>query len=187
MTSQRSKGIKLGAEKLLKSEEAKRCELKPTMEIKRTAHIHCGGRVPTGPIASRHHVKEEKVSTPVRRSERLRCMNKKDYKEETPKPKDYGGIYYFDDCSPSSWVAAGRDNNDLFYWKEVPKEPTPEGPNGGGDPNDGGDGDNGGDPGDDDPFGMHPLCCATCCHSISNLYALVEECFQAMEAMRQRM
>jgi hypothetical protein len=64
MTSQRSKEIKLGAEKPLKSEEAKRCELKPTMEIKRTANMCCGGCVPTGSIASGHHVKEE-VSTPV--------------------------------------------------------------------------------------------------------------------------
>jgi hypothetical protein len=73
----------------------------------------------------------------------------------------------------------------------VPKEKTPEGPNGGGN-DDGGDdngddddsGDDGGDPGDDDPFGM---CCAACCHSISKLYATIDECLQAMEAMRQRM
>jgi hypothetical protein len=64
MTSQRSKEIKLGAEKPLKSEEAKRCELKPTMEIKRTASMCCGGHVPTGSIASRHHVKEE-ISIPI--------------------------------------------------------------------------------------------------------------------------
>jgi hypothetical protein len=69
----------------------------------------------------------------------------------------------------------------------MPKEKTPEGPNDGGDPDDGGDNDNSDNPGDDDPFGMHPLCCAACRHSISDLYALVEECFQAMEAMRQRM
>jgi hypothetical protein len=69
-----------------------------------------------------------------------------------------------------------KDDNDLFYWEEVPREPTPEGPNGDGDPDDGGD-----------PFGMHPLCCAARRHSISDLYASVEECFQAMEAMRQRM
>jgi hypothetical protein len=82
----------------------------------------------------------------------------------------------------SSWAAAGRDDNDLFYWEEVPKEKTPEGPNGGSDPDDGGDSDNG-----DYPFGMHLLCCAACCHSISDLYASAEECFQAMEVMRQRM
>jgi hypothetical protein len=34
---------------------------------------------------------------------------------------------------------------------------------------------------------MHLMCCAACRHSISKLYALVDECFQAMEAMRQRM
>jgi hypothetical protein len=76
----------------------------------------------------------------------------------------------------------------------VPKEKTPEGPNGGGN-DDGddnnGDGDDGGDDdgdlGDDDPFGMHPMCCAACRHSIPELYASVDECFQAMEAMRQRM
>jgi hypothetical protein len=75
----------------------------------------------------------------------------------------------------------------------VPKVKTPEGPNGGGsddggddDGDDGGD-DDGGDPGDDDPFGMHLMCCATCCQSISELYASVDECFQAMEAMRQCM
>jgi hypothetical protein len=47
----------------LKPEEAKRCELKPPMEIKSTTCIHCGGRGPTGAIASRFHVKEERVST----------------------------------------------------------------------------------------------------------------------------
>jgi hypothetical protein len=34
---------------------------------------------------------------------------------------------------------------------------------------------------------MHLMCCVACRHSISELYALVDECFQAMEAMRQRM
>jgi hypothetical protein len=69
-------------------------------------------------------------------------------------------------------------------------EKTPEGPNGvdntgvddGGD-----DDDDNADPGDVDPFGMHLLCCAACRHSISELYASVDECFQPMEAMRQRM
>jgi hypothetical protein len=37
-------------------EEAKRCELKLPIEIKRTARIRCGGRVPTGAIASRNPV-----------------------------------------------------------------------------------------------------------------------------------
>jgi hypothetical protein len=76
----------------------------------------------------------------------------------------------------------------------VPKEKNPEGPNeggndDGGDDNDDGDGGSGGggDPGDDDHFGIRPMCCASCCHSISELYASVDECFQAMEAMRQRM
>jgi hypothetical protein len=31
---------------------------------------------------------------------------------------------------------------------------------------------------------MHPMCCAASRHSISELYATVDECFQAMEAMR---
>jgi hypothetical protein len=34
---------------------------------------------------------------------------------------------------------------------------------------------------------MHPMCCVACCHSISELYAMVDECFQATEAMRRRM
>jgi hypothetical protein len=110
-------------------------------------------------------------------------MKRKDYKEVSPEPKDYGGSDYYDDHSPSSWAAAGREDNDLYYWEEVPKEKTPEGPNGGG--ND--DGDDGEDPGDDDPFEMHPMCCAACRHSISELYASVDKFFQAMEAMRQRM
>jgi hypothetical protein len=131
-------------------------------------------------------------------------MKRKDYKEVSPEPKDYGDSAYSDDRSPSSWAAAGRDDNNLYIWEEVPKEKTPEGPNGGsnddggddnGDGDDGsddnGDGDDGddddGDPGDDDPFGMHPMCCAAGRHSISELYAIVDECFQAMEAMRQRM
>jgi hypothetical protein len=110
-------------------------------------------------------------------------MKRKDYKEVSPEPEDYGGS---DDRSPSSWAAARREDNDLYYWEEVPKEKTPEGPNNSGnDDNDGND--DGGDPGDDDPFGMHPMCCAACRHSISELYASVDECFQAMEAMRQCM
>jgi hypothetical protein len=121
-------------------------------------------------------------------------MKRKDYKEVSPEPKDYGGSDYSDDRSPSSWVAAGREDNDLYYWEEVPKKKTPEGPNDGGNDNgddDGDDGDNGGDdggdPGDDDPFGMHLMCYAACRHSISELYASVDECFLAMVAMRQRM
>jgi hypothetical protein len=57
-----------------------------------TFHIHdgwsgnyCGGCVPTGAIASRYPVKEENVSTPVRRSERIRGMKMKDYKEVSPR------------------------------------------------------------------------------------------------------
>jgi hypothetical protein len=121
-------------------------------------------------------------------------MKRKDYKEVSLEPKDYGDSDYYDDRSPSSWAATGRDDDDLYIWEEVPKKTTPEGPNGGGN-DDGGDdnedGDNdyddGGDLGDDDPFGIHPMCCAACRHSISELYASVDECFQAMEAMRQRM
>jgi hypothetical protein len=121
-------------------------------------------------------------------------MKRKDYKEVSPEPKDYGCSDYSDNRSPSSWVAAGRDDNDLYIWEEVPKEKTPEGPNGGGNDDggdDNGDGDDGSDdgrdPADDDPFGMHPMCYAACCHSISELYAMVDECFQDMEAMRRRM
>jgi hypothetical protein len=110
-------------------------------------------------------------------------MKRKDYKEVSPEPKDYGGSDYSDDHSPSSWAAARRDDNDLYIWDEVPKEKTPEGLNDGG--NDGSD--DGGDPGNDDPFGLHPMYCAACRHSILDLYAMVDECFQAMEAMRQRM
>jgi hypothetical protein len=83
------------------------------------------------------------------------------------------------------------------FWDEVPKKKTPEGPNGsdddgggdGGDDNGGGDdgGEDGRDPSNDDPFGLHPMCCAAFRHSIADLYATVDECFQAMEAIRQRM
>jgi hypothetical protein len=190
--SPRSLELKQGA-KEPSTEEAKRCELKLLVEIKRTARIRCGGHVQTGAIASRNPVEEEKVPTPVRRSARIQGMKRKDYKEVSPEPKDYGGSDYSDDRSPSSWAAAGRDDNDLYIWDEVPKEKTPEGPNGGGDDggddNGGGDdgSDDGGDPGNDDPFGLHPMCCAACRHSILDLYATVDKCFQAMEAMRQCM
>jgi hypothetical protein len=194
MVSPRSVELKQGVGEP-SMEEAKRCELKLPVKIKRTARIRCGGRVPTGAIASRNPVKEENVPTYVRRSARIRGMKRKDYKEVSPEPKDYGDSDYSDDRSPSSWAAAGRDDNDLYIWEEVPKENTPEGPNGGGNDDGGnddggdnnGDGDDGGDPGDDDPFGMHPMCCVACRHSISELYTSVDECFQAMEAMRQRM
>jgi hypothetical protein len=194
MVSPRS--LELSKAKETSMEEAKRCELKLPVEIKRTARIRCGGCVLTGAIASRNPIKEEKVPTPIRRSACILGMKQKEYKEVAPEPKDYGDSDYYDDRSSSSWAAAGRDDNDLYIWEEVPKEKTPEGPNGGGnddggddngDGNDGGDdgGDNGRDPGDDDPFEMHPMCCAACRHSISELYTLVDECFQAMEAMRQ--
>jgi hypothetical protein len=174
-------------------EEAKRCELKLPVEIKRTTRIRCGGHVPIGAIAFRNPVEEEKVPRPVRRSARIHGMKRKDYKEVSPEPKDYVGSDYSDDRSPSSWAVARRDDNDLYIWDEVPKEKTPEGPNGGGDDggddNGGGDdsGDDGRDPSNDDSFGLHTMCCAACRHSISNLYATVDECFQAMEAMRQHM
>jgi hypothetical protein len=124
-------------------EEVKRCELKLHIEIKRTARIHCRGRVPTGAIVSRNPVKEENVPTPVRRSARIRGMKWKDYKEVLPEPKDNGDSEYSDDRSPSSWAAIGRDDNDLYIWEEVPKEKSPEGPNGGGNGNDDGDDDDG--------------------------------------------
>jgi hypothetical protein len=89
MTSPKSVELKLGA-KEPSMEEAKRCELKLPMEIKRTARIRCRGCVPIGAITSRYPVKEE-VSTPIRRSTRIRGMKRKDYKEVSPEPKDYGG------------------------------------------------------------------------------------------------
>jgi hypothetical protein len=67
MVSPRSVELKQGA-KEPSMEEAKRCELKLPVEIKRTTRIRCGGRVPTGAITSHNPVKEEKVPTPVRRS-----------------------------------------------------------------------------------------------------------------------
>jgi hypothetical protein len=100
--------MKLGAEKPLKAEEVKRWELKLPMEIKMTARIRCGGCFPTRAITSHHHVKEERVSTPVQRSEHIRCMKRKDYKEVLTEPKDYGRRDYSDDHSPSSCVAACR-------------------------------------------------------------------------------
>jgi hypothetical protein len=186
IVSPRSLELKLEA-KEPSMEEAKRCELKLPVEIKRTARIRCRGRVPTGDIVPRNPVEGEKVPTPVRRSARIQGMKRKDYKEVSPEPKDYGGSDYSDDRSPSSWAAAGRDDNDLYIWDEVPKEKTPEGPNG--NDNGGGDddGDNGGDNGDDDPFGLHPMCCRACRQSIADLYTSVDECLQAMEAMKQRL
>jgi hypothetical protein len=88
--SPKSVELKLGA-KEPSMESAKRCELKLPMEIKRTARICCGGRVPTGAITSCHPIKEEKVPTPVRRSPRIRGMKRKDYKEVSTEPKDCGG------------------------------------------------------------------------------------------------
>jgi hypothetical protein len=105
------------------------------------------------------------------------------------KRKNYGNSDYSDDRSPISWAATGRDDNVLYIWEEIPKEKTPEGPNGGDNNNSGDDNndvDDGRYPGDEDPFVMHPMCCAACRHSISELYASVDECLQAMEAMRQR-
>jgi hypothetical protein len=66
MASPRSLELKQGT-KEPSMEEEKRCELNLPVENKRIAHIHCGRRVPTGAIASRNLVEEEKVPTPVRR------------------------------------------------------------------------------------------------------------------------
>jgi hypothetical protein len=151
-------------------EEAKRCELKLPVEIKRTARIRCGGHVPTGAIAPHNPVEGEKVPTPVRRSAHIQGMKRKDYKEVSPEPKDYGGSDYSDDRSPSSWAATGRDDNDLYIWDEVPKEKTPKDPNGGGDDGGDDDGDDSGDDGNYDPFGLRLMCCAACRHSIADLY-----------------
>jgi hypothetical protein len=79
----RSLELKQGA-KEPSMEEAKRCELKLPVEIKRTARICCGGRVPTGGIASRNPVEGEKVPTSGRRSARIQGMKWKDYKEVSP-------------------------------------------------------------------------------------------------------
>jgi hypothetical protein len=79
MVSPKSVELKQGA-KEPSMEEAKRCELKLPVEIKRTARICCAGRVPTGAITSRNPVKEENVPTPIRRSAHIRGMKQKDYK-----------------------------------------------------------------------------------------------------------
>jgi hypothetical protein len=186
----RSLELKLEAKKP-SMEEARRCELK--LPVKRTARIRCGGCVPTRALASHNPVEREKVPTLVRRSARIQGIKRKDYKEASPEPKDYGGSDYSDDRSPSPWAAAGRDDDD---WDEHPKERTPEGPNGdgndgneSGNDNGGGDdgGDDGGDYGDEDPFGLHPMCCRTCRQSIGDLFTSADECLQAMEAMKQLM
>jgi hypothetical protein len=33
---------------------------------------------------------------------------------------------------------------------------------------------------------LHPMCCRACRQSIADLFASVDECLQAMEAMKQR-
>jgi hypothetical protein len=81
----RSLELKLEAKKP-SMEEATQCELK--LPVKRTARIRCGGRVPTGALASRNPVEGEKVPTPVRRSTRIQGIKRKDYKEASPEPKD---------------------------------------------------------------------------------------------------
>jgi hypothetical protein len=153
MVSPKSVELKQGA-KEPSMEEAKRCELKLPVKIKRTTRISCGVRVLIGAITSCNPVKEENVPTPVRRSAHIRGMKQKDYKEVSPEPKDYGDSDYSDDRSPSSWVATGREDNDLYYWEEVPKEKTPEVPNDGGN-------DDGGDDGDDDDDGGRTLAMTT--------------------------
>jgi hypothetical protein len=48
-------------------------------------------------------------------------MKRKDYKVVSPEPKDYGGSDYSDDRSPSSWAAAGGDDSYLYYGKRCPR------------------------------------------------------------------
>jgi hypothetical protein len=117
-----------------------------------------------------------KLKLPVKRTARIRCRGR----------VPTGAIA---SCNPV-------EDNDLYIWDEQPKERTPEGPNGdgndgneSGNDNGGGDdgGDDSGDKGDEDPFGLHPMCCRTCRQSIRDLYTSIDECLQAMEAMNQRM
>jgi hypothetical protein len=115
--------------------EAKRCDIKiPEKKYPTQLRITVGGRAPRGKIAERHPViiisddEEPKVETHQviilpRRSTRLLGVKRKDYNEKTPEPKDYGGDSdWEDDWSPSSWGAAGRDDNDNFVWEEDRKE-----------------------------------------------------------------
>jgi hypothetical protein len=99
--SPKSVELKIGAKEPLVEEE-KQCKLNLPIEIKRTARIRCGGRVPTGAIASRYPVKEDRVSTPVQRSERIQGMKRNNYKGVSPEPKEYDGSDYSDDHSLSS-------------------------------------------------------------------------------------
>jgi hypothetical protein len=116
-------------------------------------------------------------------------VKRKSYRENTPEPKDlYGDSDLSDDRSPSSWAIAGRDDNDLYYWEEVPKEAKPKDQDGKGELDGGGDHDDGDDPdgdGDDDPFDEHPMCCAACHHVILDLFASIKECVQATRIIRQ--
>jgi hypothetical protein len=123
-------------------------------------------------------------------------MKRKDYKEVSPEPKDYGGSDYSDDRSSSSWAPPEEMIMTSTFEMSSPRRGLPKAPNGGGNgDNEGGDdnggGDDGlddsGDNGDDNPFGLHPMCCRACCRSIADLYTSVDECLQAMEAMKQRM
>jgi hypothetical protein len=59
-------------------------------------------------------------------------MKRKYYTEVSPESKDCEGSDYSEDRSSSSWAVAGNDDNELYYWEEVPKEKTPEGTNDGG-------------------------------------------------------
>jgi hypothetical protein len=68
-------------------------------------------------------------------------MKRKDYKEVSPEPKDYGDSDYSTIVARARGRPRGRDDNDLYIWEEVPKVKTPEGANGDGN-DDGGD-DNG--------------------------------------------
>jgi hypothetical protein len=89
-------------------------------------------------------------------------MKRKDYKEVSPEPKDYGGNDYSDDGSLSSWAAVRREDNDLYYWEEVPMEKTPEGPNDGSNDDGGDDGDDGNDNDGGDPSDATLSGCIRC-------------------------
>jgi hypothetical protein len=189
MTSSRIVEIKLGAEKPLKPEEVKRCELKPPMETKRTARICCGGCVTTGAITSLFRVMEERVSTLVCRSECIRGIKRKDYKEVSPEPKDYGGVTILMIVVRARGRPPEGRTMTSTIWKWCPGRRLPKALMEAVTPMTTArmTATSGDDPGDVDPFGIHPLCCAACRHSISEFYSSVDECFQAMEAMMWHM
>jgi hypothetical protein len=113
-------------------------------------------------------------------------MKRKDYKEVSPEPKGYGGATIPMIVARAHGRPPEGKTMICIIGKRCPRRKLPKAPTAAAMMA------TTAAPSTAETLAMKTLsgcirCVAACRHSISELYASVDECFQAMEAMRQRM